>query len=127
MQCIHRYDQAIFLLIIGATYTGATAAALVAGNANSEITNLEDVLKLGGKLCIRKAMASSFVLRHPNFAGKLQARDKATELLQDLDENNCLAALIMQDAWDKIADVDERHCKNKVALEGTCTLTARSS
>jgi ABC-type amino acid transport substrate-binding protein len=106
---------AIFLMIIGATYTGATAAALVSNQGGSNINSLDDVLKSGQNLCIRRAMSSNFLLRFPEFNGKLQMQDKMPEILTDMDDGKCLAAIIMSDGWDKIVASSPEHCSGSKA------------
>ena len=100
----------VFLMIIGATYTGATAAALVADQGGSNINSLDDVLRSGKNLCIRTAMSSNFLLRFPEFNGKLQMQDKLPDLLADMDNGLCLAAVVMSDGWDKTVANSPEHC-----------------
>ena len=104
-----------FLFIVGSVYTGATAAALVANVGGNDVESLDDVLVSGQKLCIRRAMSSSFLLRYPEFNGKLQMHDKIPPMLDDMDNGNCLAAVVMNDAWDKIIASSPEHCSGAKA------------
>ena len=75
-----------------------------AGSASVELNNLDDVTKLGGKLCILKSLAPAFTIRHPEFGpDKLVVNNNQADLFQYMDDGKCVAAVVMQDtieaAW----------------------------
>jgi hypothetical protein len=53
----------VFGLIFIATYTASTAAAMFLGQHAGPVLTLGEIERTGAKLCIRTAMASSFLLR----------------------------------------------------------------
>ena len=60
---------AIFCLLFSASYTGSTAAILIAETGKrSTITGLHDIAAMpGGKLCMMLASQHRFVLQYPQF------------------------------------------------------------
>ena len=60
---------AIFCLLFSASYTGSTAAILIAETGKrSTITGLQDIASMpGGKLCMMLASKHRFVLQYPQF------------------------------------------------------------
>ena len=60
---------AIFCLLFSASYTGSTAAILIAETGKrSTITGLQDIAAMpGGKLCMMLASQHRFVLQYPQF------------------------------------------------------------
>lgn len=97
-------------------YTASSAAALVVDGQTTSINSIDDVANTpGAKLCIRKAMEDTFLLRYPGLLGKTIAQDKTPGMLADLDSGLCVAALVMKDSWDNALAADPAHC-NKVSL-----------
>ena len=62
---------ASFLLIVGATYTGGTAAALVSKSQAGAINSLQDILDAGAKICIKDTTWDLFKPRYPQFEGSV--------------------------------------------------------
>ena len=88
-------------------YTASSAAALVVDGQTTSINSIDDVANTpGAKLCIRKAMEDTFLLRYPGLLGKTIAQDKTPGMLADLDSGLCVAALVMKDSWDNALAAD---------------------
>jgi hypothetical protein len=86
--------------------------------ASVEICNLDDVITQGGKICIMVASAKSFTIRHPVFdPSKLITSPLATDVLQNMDDGKCIAAMLMEDmyvagstGWE---DADHQKCRGQ--------------
>jgi hypothetical protein len=83
------------------SYTGATSAILIADNQRrATINSLQDVAyTAGGKICMLQAMEKSFLLKFPEFEGRVMASGTATTVLQAIDDGDCIAAAIGADYW----------------------------
>ena len=78
------------------------AAALVAESGGSSINGIEDVVRVpGANICIRTAMQNSFQMRYPELTGRFHTRDGIDDLLSDMDDGLCVAAVVMKDAWER--------------------------
>jgi hypothetical protein len=78
------------------------AAALVAETGGAAIESIDDVVNIpGANVCIRTAMQSSFQMRYPALTGRFHTRDGIDDLLNDMDDGLCVAAVIMKDAWER--------------------------
>jgi hypothetical protein len=108
----------IFGLIVLTAYTASSAAGLVVAGQRGTIESIDDVAKIpGAKLCVRTAIIESFELRYPDMKGKTLTSGTVAEMLQNVDDQQCVGAMIMADAWDR-AQAQNAHC-NKIAVGET--------
>ena len=107
---------AIFGLLFLTSFTASTAATMLIGHSQvASLETLDGVLATGGNLCMRSALKSSFMLRYPAFENKVVTGETGEELLEYMDDGQCVAALIMADSWDKIIARSPKHC-NKIPV-----------
>eukprot|EP01047_Picozoa_sp_COSAG01_P047214 COSAG01_NODE_4491_length_4978_cov_17.492109_1_plen_836_part_10 len=93
---------AVFGVLFLASFTGATAAELIAKNERSgELSSVSDVQHASGaKLCVMVAMQARFLLRYPSMDGRLVSSKTSTTVMQDMDDGKCVGAIMFQDAWE---------------------------
>lgn len=97
-------SYAIFGLIFLTAYTAVSAAFLVVGleGANS----LDDVINVGGSICVQERAFSSLVSEHPQTGslakGKLGYSTLA--LVEDVINEDCFSAVVTTDAFIYVAD-----------------------
>ena len=98
---------AIFACIVLAAYTASSAAFLVNSGAKKySINNLQEAFDFananpGEKVCIRSAIKPNFEERYPHLnPDLLYTKNLASELIDALDEGDCVAAIISADSWD---------------------------
>jgi hypothetical protein len=129
----------IFCLLFLSSYTGATAAILIAQtDQGAELKSVADVAKVsGGQICLMSAFAPRFALRYPLMAARLVASETAGTVLQDFDDKKCIAAVLFQDGWENALtgaypttqndgkSADKNHC-DKVAVGGSLMSTANA-
>jgi hypothetical protein len=78
------------------------AAALVSDGGGTSIGSIQDVINIpGANVCIRTAMQGSFQMRYPALTGRFVTRDLVDDLLNDMDDGLCVAAVVMEDAWER--------------------------
>ena len=46
-------------------------------------------------------MQGSFQMRYPALTGRFVTRDLVDDLLNDMDDGLCVAAVVMEDAWER--------------------------
>ena len=102
-----------FGLIILTAYTASSAAALVADASGASISSLDDVIAMGdtARVCVRSAMEDSFSQRYPTV--NVLGSDLVPDMIANLDDGKCVAAVIMKDAWDRQLVADSANCKKK--------------
>ena len=94
---------AVFCVLFLASFTGATAAILIAQNERSgELSSVSDVAQrpAGAKLCMMGALESRFLLRYPSMTGRVVSSETVNTVLQGMDDGQCIAAVLFQDAWE---------------------------
>jgi hypothetical protein len=119
---------AVFLLIVGATYTGGTAAALVSKSSQGQITSLHAIIEADTKVCIADvAMKDNFLMKFPEFTNNILWKDEngpwtdaggGMGSLAAMDRNECDGVIISETVVKGIFNHDTTHC-NKVFIDST--------
>eukprot|EP01043_Picozoa_sp_COSAG02_P070858 COSAG02_NODE_12716_length_1504_cov_5.242670_1_plen_449_part_10 len=93
---------AVFCLFFIASFTASTAATLIdVQQTRTVIRTLDDVPDTA-RLCMLGTGASRFELRYPQFTGRIVPGEDQVAVMNDLDDQECAAAVLMQDAWNNI-------------------------
>eukprot|EP01047_Picozoa_sp_COSAG01_P034158 COSAG01_NODE_2552_length_7463_cov_644.066947_2_plen_1015_part_00 len=105
---------AVFAVLFLASFTGATAAMLIAqSDISGEVSSVSDVQQISGaKLCLMSSLQSRIALRFPSMHGRLVASTTAVTVMQDMDDGKCIGSVMFQDAWENCLTGACRTTKN---------------
>jgi len=111
---------AFFLLIVGATFTGATAAAIVSKSDTGAISSLQDVVDRGGKLCMGSTTWEMFAPIYRDFDASMIVDQTAgggdtKEGFEALEAGVCDGVITSEDIVRDVNSQTAAHC-NKMLL-----------
>ena len=107
---------AIFVMLFAASYTGSTAAVLIADSGNrAAITGLADVAAMpGSKICLLQTSKKRFVLRYPQVPANVHlypcdnSRNVSQQVVALQFEGRTVTGITTDDV---LQDFDDERCK----------------
>ena len=111
----------LFSVVVLTNYTASSAAGFVflEGKSSTMLNDWKEVVATNRPICVRKSLLSNVQERYPDilFIGKnhTSARVEVGMMLQSMDADECVAAIIAKDMW---SDVQRRSDQcNKTEVE----------